>query len=356
MEKINIIYNYPVHYRLGIFKALNDAYEIKWFFGKSGYSIKSFSRKEAGFSFQQGRNFFIGRFYYQLGTLFFLIRSKGPIIVLNNYFCISLWLTIIYSKLFNRKLILWTHGILNIEKASSIKVHFYKLFDHIFLYSKWSKQNMKFLGISDKDMTVIGNSLKQKKSYLIDTSLKINTFNYDLLFIGRLNENKCLDMLFKSVECIKRNNSRILRVLIIGDGPHKTYLKNLCSQLKISSQIEWAGSIYDDEEKSKLIKNCRICVSPGNVGLTAIEVLGFGVPVITHNNKNHQMPEFESILNNKTGWLYEYLNNKSLTNTIIKGLDYPNMSIIHENCITEVIENWSVENQLNKINKIICQK
>ena len=147
-----------------------------------------------------------------------------------------------------------------------------------------------------------------------------------------------------------------LRVLIIGDGPHKTYLKDLCSELKISSQIEWAGSIYDDGEKSKLIKKCKICVSPGNVGLTAIEVLGFGVPVITHNNENHQMPEFESILYNKTGWLYEFNNNKSLTNTIIKGLDYQNLSKMHKKCINEVVENWSVDSQLSKINKIICLK
>ena len=68
------------------------------------------------------------------------------------------------------------------------------------------------------------------------------------------------------------------------------------------------------------------------------------------------MPEFESILNNKTGWLYEFNNIKSLTNTIIKGLDYQNLSKMHKKCINEVVENWSVDSQLSKINNIICLK
>ena len=41
-----------------------------------------------------------------------------------------------------------------------------------------------------------------------------------------------------------------------------------------------------------------MCVSPGNVGLTAIHSLTYGTPVLTHDNFNFQMPEAEAIEEN----------------------------------------------------------
>ncbi len=51
--------------------------------------------------------------------------------------------------------------------------------------------------------------------------------------------------------------------------------------------------------------NASVCVSPGNIGLTAIHALSFGCPIITHNNFAEQMPEFESIKPSKTGYFYQ---------------------------------------------------
>jgi glycosyltransferase involved in cell wall biosynthesis len=46
-------------------------------------------------------------------------------------------------------------------------------------------------------------------------------------------------------------------------------------------------------------------VAPGEVGLTAIQSLSFGVPVITHGDFSNQMPEAESVVHGITGWLFE---------------------------------------------------
>ena len=46
-------------------------------------------------------------------------------------------------------------------------------------------------------------------------------------------------------------------------------------------------------------------VSPGNVGLTAMHALVYGIPVISHSNAAAQMPEFEAITPGLTGELFK---------------------------------------------------
>ena len=60
------------------------------------------------------------------------------------------------------------------------------------------------------------------------------------------------------------------------------------------------GECYSEETNAKLIYNADLCVAPGNIGLTAIHVMMFGCPAITHNDFKWQMPEFEAIKSMET--------------------------------------------------------
>lgn len=48
-----------------------------------------------------------------------------------------------------------------------------------------------------------------------------------------------------------------------------------------------------------------MCVCPAAVGLTAIHALSYGCPVISNDNVETQMPEFESIVEGETGSLFK---------------------------------------------------
>lgn len=50
-----------------------------------------------------------------------------------------------------------------------------------------------------------------------------------------------------------------------------------------------------------MIMSANVTVSPGKVGLTAMHSLAYGTPVITHDNFDAQMPEYEAIFPGKTG-------------------------------------------------------
>ncbi|MCD8208612.1 MAG: glycosyltransferase family 4 protein, partial [Bacteroidales bacterium] len=65
------------------------------------------------------------------------------------------------------------------------------------------------------------------------------------------------------------------------------------------------GECYDEKKLAELFYNADLCVSPGNVGLVAIHAMQYGLPVVSHDNFETQMPEYETIVEGKTGALFK---------------------------------------------------
>lgn len=42
-------------------------------------------------------------------------------------------------------------------------------------------------------------------------------------------------------------------------------------------------------------------IYPGSIGLSILHSFSYGLPVITHGNEQHQMPEFEAMKDGRTG-------------------------------------------------------
>lgn len=81
----------------------------------------------------------------------------------------------------------------------------------------------------------------------------------------------------------------------------KQQLQQQVKSYNLANNIWFYGACYDEIKNAALIYNADLCVSPGNVGLTAMHSMVFGTPVITHNDFKWQMPEFEAIEPGKTG-------------------------------------------------------
>ena len=119
----------------------------------------------------------------------------------------------------------------------------------------------------------------------------------------------------------------------------------------MNGQIWFYGECYDEKVNAMLIYNADLCVSPGNVGLTAIHSMVFGTPVISHNAFSWQMPEFEAIVPNMTGAFYVYNNQESLVDSISQWFrDNKNKrDEIREKCYKEIDDNWTPVYQMRVI-------
>jgi glycosyltransferase involved in cell wall biosynthesis len=105
------------------------------------------------------------------------------------------------------------------------------------------------------------------------------------------------------------------------------------------------GPSYDEVMNSKFIMLSECCVSPGNVGLTAIHSLSLGTPVITHRNYLNQGPEVESVIQNETGLFFEENNVFSLSDVIDYMILNKKKLLMETTCIEQVKKYWNPGNQ-----------
>ena len=123
----------------------------------------------------------------------------------------------------------------------------------------------------------------------------------------------------------------------------------------LTDNVWFHGASYDEEENARLIYNADLCVSPGNVGLTAIHSLTFGTPVLTHNNFTRQMPEFEAIKDGVTGAFFMQDNEESLASQIDNWFQ-KNKDIrdeIRANCYEVIDSEWNPYYQMEIFKKVL---
>ena len=110
---------------------------------------------------------------------------------------------------------------------------------------------------------------------------------------------------------------------------------------------------YDENINAELVYNADLCVSPGNIGLTAIHVLMFGCPAISNDDFSHQMPEFEAIQEGKTGTFFEMDNINDLSAKIDAWFmtNGNKRDEIRLNCFKEIDEQWNPYFQIEVLKK-----
>ena len=336
MMKTLFLLNHPSHYRKSIFQLLESRIKCDFAFGHliKG-NIKSLDKSEFQKPFRNLKTlYFVLGLYYIVGSVRLSLLGNYQRIVLTGEFkSLSTWAILILNLVNPRKIkvYLWTHGYYGSEKFFKriIKKIYFKLCDGVFLYGDYAKKLMlEKKIIEEKKIHVIYNSLdfELHNNYYetLSCSKKQNPFfkhfknNYpNLIFIGRLTEVKKIDLLFKALKLAVKSNQPF-NVFIIGEGIQYDFLVNYVNKNNLNKYVVFHGQEYNEKIISTYLFYADTCVSPGNVGLTAIHSLTYSTPVITHDFFQKQMPEFESIRNGCNGYFFKYDDENDLYQKIIK--------------------------------------
>jgi glycosyltransferase involved in cell wall biosynthesis len=371
-EKSNLcaIFNYAPHYRFSIFKEMEKEFSCDFYFGDEvNTDIKKIDYNKLKGYKKELSNYTKNKIQLRKGVwkLAFKKQYKNYLITwepLN----LSLWLFLILCKVLGKNVYSWQHGVSRkkvTKKFLFLDIFFLKFKKGTFLYGHTAKENMIRLGFNPDKLFVIYNSLDYIKNLEFrnierDHVLYKKHFqNSDpvLLFIGRLTSIKKLDMILRAQYNLLKKNIKC-NLIFIGDGEMKDDLKELATNLNIINRCWFTGALYDEKEISNYLHSADICISPGNVGLTAIHSLSYGLPVITNDNFETQMPEFEAIKQGVTGSFFRENNEKSLTFEIENWLTYSlnNRQLIREDCYKVIDEKYNPINQIKILNKHIYKK
>ena len=352
------------HYRSRIYAEMDRQMDCDFIFGKDNTTVKRMDTSILKNSIDLPNKRIGGtRWYTQPGVLG---KVKNYDVIINDLgiYCISSWIFTLLSKFKKQKVYIWDHGYYGKESMirTWIKRIYFGLADGSFIYGDYAIRLMKEKGFNGKKLYPIHNSLDYQSQLELRSKIqKSDIFKKHfgnnapvLLFIGRLNPVKQLDMILEAVNILKEKNLSY-NIVFVGDGPEREKLESKANELKLRNKIWFYGACYDEKKNAELIYNADLCVAPGNIGLTAMHSLVFGTPALTHNDFKWQMPEFEAIKEYHTGLFFERNNINSLADKIeewfrLNGLDRER---IRNLCYKEIDENWTPEYQINVLKKVI---
>lgn len=323
-RELCLLYNFAQHYRTEIFRLMDRELGCDFVFGDRYLDVRKMDYSLLRNVREVKNRRILGACYYQPGTVS-LVRSYRKIFALADPYCLSTWMILFLAPFFGTRVYLWTHGMYGKEGRLRIALMRLacRLSEGVFLYGNRARELMIAEGVDACKLHVIYNSLaydvqRALREQLRPQPLFADRFRNDdpnLVFVGRLTEVKRLDLLLAAVARLS-GRGRQVNVTLIGDGVCREGLAAQARRLGITDRVWFFGPCYDERRLSEMIYNADLCVSPGNVGLTAMHALMFGTPVVTHDDFACQMPEFEAVERGKTGAFFTRGDVDSLADTI----------------------------------------
>lgn len=150
-----------------------------------------------------------------------------------------------------------------------------------------SKRN---LAVSEVLGTSLSRLLENKWGYI--PNIVSNTFidypldKYDsetthLISVAVLRTHKRMDLVIEAVAELRTRNIDV-KLLIVGDGPARTSLENLASELTVSDYVKFLGQI-PRVQMPAVMSQANILVSASEIetfGVTLVEGLALGLPIV----------------------------------------------------------------------------
>lgn len=107
--------------------------------------------------------------------------------------------------------------------------------------------------------------------------------NCDVLYVGRLVKDKNVDMLLRAMEAVVKERPET-QCFIVGQGVEKPKLVRLAAKLHLQDNVTFVEPLAEAADVFAYMKAAKVFCSPSvreGFGITSLEALGCGTPVIT---------------------------------------------------------------------------
>jgi len=306
----------------------------------------------------------LGAFYWLKGGLNLPFKSYKIYFIPGEPYCLYTWYLLTIASLLRKRTFLWSHGWYGDEGKikTLIKKLFFGLSDKVLLYGNHARNLMIKEGIDQNKLECVYNSMDYDNQVMIRAGLDQTTVYQDhfsnsdpvLLFIGRIHKAKKPEQLIEAFASLNEKDKKC-NLVLIGDELEDTGIKGLIDSYMLNGRVWYVGPIYDEAKLGEFIYNADVCVSPGNVGLTAIHCLTYGTPVITHENFTNQGPEFEAIRQDVSGSFFKENSVEDLCRKIEPWISRSKerRAAIREECYKTIDEKYNPHYQIAVLKKLV---
>lgn len=368
---MNVAIIQPVvpHYRAALFRELLTGTEHTYFIvaDKPNHETIRRSREiECNERFQTARTWKIGPLEYQTNVVS-LARAPNLdcIIFCGNAHYISVWVAALLGRISGKRILFWTHGWLRVEKGPKrwIRNTFYRLAHALLLYGEEGKRIGQLNSFSAEKMHVVFNSLDHERQRAVRAEITPEDVRNTrrtlfaapdrpmVICVSRVTASCRFDMLLDAQELLLRQGHWV-NVLLVGDGPARCDLQASATKRKLP--VHFFGAEYDESVLGKLTMAANVTVSPGKVGLTAMQSLGYGIPVITHDDPAQQGPEWEAIIPGITGDFFRRNDIQDLAAVILRWTKQPTVEkCVSNECFRIIESRYTPRLQAEAFNKAV---
>ena len=379
VKKIGIYTNIAPLYRKDLWTVLLNSKKYEFHFYSGIDDSSGIKKMDIANIFRNKKNQFhpLKNIYLKNGVLIWqkkifrsiLFENPQAVILMGDSWILSTWIIGLISRFKGIHVIYWGHGFYGNETGIKkiFRKTFFKIANSHLVYERRGKMLMIENGFSADSIHILFNSINYDliKSLRLDKNkiTKSEYFNFfnnpelpTLIFIGRLTPVKKLDLLLSAINTLNKNEG-LINALIVGEGPKLKELQEISEREIAEGRVYFYGACYSEDELSKLLSASDLCVSPGNVGLTAIHSLSYGTPVCTHNNLNRQMPEAGAIQEGFNGTFFIEENTESLIESIKTWLfnNSMNRETIRRNCY-QIVDQYYNPNYQSKVIHNLLEK
>lgn len=189
--------------------------------------------------------------------------------------------------------------------------------DSIHTISKATEDDLKKIG-ARKPINIILPAIEPVKP--LDVSINRNQFVY----VGRLVFYKNIETIIKAIPIVKEFFPDV-KFVIIGGGPHKSYLENLTKKLQLENNVVFKGYV-SKEEKLSIISSSSFMVFPSlceGFGLVILESFSQRKPVLVSDVR----PLSDIIDDKKDGFVISSTDERKWAVAILHLLKNPELAV-----------------------------
>jgi glycosyltransferase involved in cell wall biosynthesis len=231
------------------------------------------------------------RLVWQRGVLRGALAADVAIVELNPRI-LTVWATVLARRCLRRPTLLWGHAWprRGPKARSDIVRHLLRQFGtRLVVYTQREARELR-ARMPDAEIVAAPNALYAAAD--IGPAARTGASPTDFLFVGRLVAEKKPQLLLDAFQRAAPRLANDVRLRFVGHGPLRSQLLKSTSP-HLRDRIDLVGPVTDREKLGLFYASAIASVSPGYVGLSLIQSLSFGVPMLIAHDEPHS-PEIEA--------------------------------------------------------------
>lgn len=361
------------HYRIPVFKRLGECPELAVKFVSDPALAIPYMRIENGadhgLHYLKAKTYLVPLFRrfkitWQPAAVRAFVKDRPSVLIAQGAFNnVTVWLLCGLCRFYGIPVLLWGHGLLKDERGLRwwLRKALYRLAAGHLLYGGYARGLLAAKGFDPATLHVIYNSLDydlqtavmkdidSRATAAFREELGIGPGEGMLVFTGRLQPEKRLDMLVGAVAMLARQGRRVHAVLV-GEGSARFPLTDLARRLGVTGQVHLLGATYDERRLGRIIGAADLAVFPANAGLSIIHAMTFGTPVLIHDRVEYHGPEWEAVEEGMTGFFYRFDDGDDLASKISAAVfPRPRKAEMSAACRAAIEERYNPHRQVETI-------